>query len=276
MSSQSGHGTSIRASRLGCRLPFEQGVGGDEHLPGEVKTYTLSPEELAKYGPVRKQKRGPTPVKITRELMVSELQRITIGQLAVKHHIDRGVMEKLAERYGIELDEKGRLADKGVADVNKEEQLMEKCSRERMKELIEQGTTNQELATLFDSNRSTVIRVKAKYGLAGLAKNGRPGKLQDKITREILADRLAKGMLLRQIADEFGCSAGTVHRLKELYGLSISEGDKDMQDFNEAVQACEAEPEPCEALDAMMDLVERMHKEIIKIRQALQNVTIEL
>lgn len=61
-----------------------------------------------------------------------------------------------------------------------------------------------------------------------------------------------------------------------------------MQDFNEAVQACEAEPEPCEAesepaLDAMMDLVERMHKEImemqsrtIKIRQALQNVTIEL
>lgn len=76
-----------------------------------------------------------------------------------------------------------------------------------------------------------------------------------------------------------------------------------MQDFNEAVQACEAESEPCEArdksceaepeqevkqrkytaLDAMMDLVERMHKEImelqsrtIKIRQALQNVTIEL
>lgn len=303
MSRQSGHGTSIRASRLGCRLPFEAGdTDYDYAKPGEVKTYTLSPEELAKYGPVRKREHGPTPVKITRELMVSELQRITIGQLAVKHHIAREVMEKLAERYGIELDKKGRLADKRVADVNKQEQLMEKCSRERMKELIEQGTTNQELATLFDSSRGTVIRVKAKYGLAGLAKNGRPNGPQNKITEDALTDRLAKGKTLKQIADEFGCAKSTVHRLKELYGLNKSEGDKDMQDFNKALKECGDEPEPCEArdksceaepeqevkqrkytaLDAMMDL-ERMQKEImelqsrtIKIRQALQNVTIEL
>ncbi len=55
MAGQSGHNLSISKGKLGApRFPFEQrGVGDGYGGTGPVITYTLSPEELAKYGPCR-------------------------------------------------------------------------------------------------------------------------------------------------------------------------------------------------------------------------------
>ncbi len=54
--------TKISKSRCGCRPPYESPTAGDGYAsPGEIKTYHMSPEELAKYGPVKQQGKKPDP-----------------------------------------------------------------------------------------------------------------------------------------------------------------------------------------------------------------------
>ena len=91
-------------------------------------------------------------------------------------------------------------------DVTKQEILMAQCTREKMQELLEQGTTGKELVNMFDTDMNTLSRVKAMYGVVGkYAKSGRPTNVTNTITCEALRDRLEKGMSLQQIASEFYC-----------------------------------------------------------------------
>jgi len=97
MAGQSGHNLNIVKSRHGCRLPFESRAGDRDAGAGLVVTYRLSPEELARYGPV-------TPPDKARAIRMKYRTLVT----------GRGVAGKIVEK---EESEEMESAVEYVADV---------------------------------------------------------------------------------------------------------------------------------------------------------------
>jgi len=111
MAGNSGHNLSISKHRRGCRLPHEcSGVGDNYAKSGEVKIYRLTPEEIAaRYGPPVQMEKPNRKLKINREYLEKYLQHLTVAEVAVRLQVPKKIVFELAEKYGLELDEKNRL-----------------------------------------------------------------------------------------------------------------------------------------------------------------------
>ena len=172
---------------------------GQPHFPpaddvapanGPVVTYRMSPEEIAaKYGP-------PVPrtetrrQKLSRENLIELLRTRTVGQVAERYCVPQKLVFELCDRFGLELDEKNRLASGGdevagrpAADLSKEELL----------EMLRQGMTAEEIADALGVGEKTVVRYKKKYGLTGLVKPGRPKKGENTVSICEYAENEANG-----------------------------------------------------------------------------------
>ena len=170
------HNTNIAKRHSGCRLPHETaGAGTVYSAPGEVIAYTMSPEELAKYGPVSDTR--PPRKKLDRDVLAELLKKYTVGQVAANHGIPQKIVFELVEKYGLELDDKNRLKGDGdVARKTKLEKTMEKLPKEKYAEMIAQDMTDGEIAKSLSLDHEAVKRLKRKYGLTKPGQIGRPKK----------------------------------------------------------------------------------------------------
>lgn len=117
----SGHNTSIAPSKLGpIRMPSDKDPA--VWVPGPVIEYRLSPEEIAeKYGPPGQNNCRQRAFRLTQERLAELLKTKTVGQVAVWHQTTQAVVLELVKKYGLQLDEKNRLADADLEDpVNDE------------------------------------------------------------------------------------------------------------------------------------------------------------
>jgi hypothetical protein len=145
--SQSGHNTHISRFRHGCRLPFETRDAGDGYAsPGEVKTYRLSPEELARYGPVTDPARAEW--------------------IRAKH---RGLVGPVKE------DE----------DMGKLKEAMEKLPREKLEVMLAEGRKHAEIMREYGISVGTYYLMLEQYGLKKARQKGdNPGNGNGPQTRE--------------------------------------------------------------------------------------------
>ena len=96
--------TKISASKLkwGMKLPFEQSnIGNGYASPGEVKTYHLTPEELAKYGPIKYNGRKPDHMY--------EIHKKNKGEVEDVGRLDEARAKLSREQYVVEKE-------KGIGD----------------------------------------------------------------------------------------------------------------------------------------------------------------
>jgi hypothetical protein len=135
--SQSGHNTRISRFRHGCRLPFETRDAGDGYAsPGEVKTYRLGPEELARYGPVTDPARAQW--------------------IRAKH---RGLVGPVKE------DE----------DMGKLKEAMEKLPREKLEAMLAEGRKHTEIMAEYGISVGTFYLMLEEYGLKKARQGDNPG-----------------------------------------------------------------------------------------------------
>lgn len=164
--------TKISQHRLGCRLPFECGnLDYNYATPGEVKTYYMSPEEIARrYGPPVKVEHKQYRRRLDKESLAEMLRDETAGIVARKNMIPKKQVLTLCEKYGLELDENGRLAE-GVDDLARGDKLKaakEKLPKAEFGEYIAQGLTNTEIAEKTNIELWLVKRLRQKYNLTGI------------------------------------------------------------------------------------------------------------
>ena len=127
--------TKISKSRCGCRLPHESPSAGYGYAsPGEVKTYHLSPEELAKYGPAKcngrkpehmyenqKKNKGEAEDMATRMEQAREaLTREKYLTLKAEGKNDYQIMEMVALKYWPDIITKLK-EEWGVSGITQEE-----------------------------------------------------------------------------------------------------------------------------------------------------------
>lgn len=135
--SQSARNTHISRYRHGCRLPFETAGAGDGYAsPGEVKTYRLSPEELARYGPVTDPDRAEW--------------------IRAKH---RGLVGPVKE------DE----------DMGKLKEAMEKLPREKLEAMLAEGRKHTEIMAEYGISVGTFYLMLEQYGLKKARQGDNPG-----------------------------------------------------------------------------------------------------
>lgn len=177
--------TSIAKRRFGCRLPYESpDVGNGYASSGPVKEYRLSPEELARYGPVKKVQHSRP--KLTRELLADQLARFTVGQMAERYHVPQEIIFQLVEKYDLELDDKNRLKEDKNMDTAThqtennfqnypEEQgkkktrfeiAREKITLEQYKTMKAQGKTDKDMYESLDIPVDCFYALKKEWGIA--------------------------------------------------------------------------------------------------------------
>jgi len=107
---QSGHNLKISKFRCGCRLPHELSSAGDGYAAsGPVRTYKLSPKELARYGPVKPRKESVWKVRLEeakkalpREKLLDLLaQGKKQTEIIKEHGLSTGTYYQLKKHYGI-------------------------------------------------------------------------------------------------------------------------------------------------------------------------------
>lgn len=154
--------TKISKFRAGCRLPHEcSSVGDDYAANGPVKTYKLSPEELAKYGPVNKTKKNNRP-QLTLETLIKELKKRTVGEVASKYCTTQKIVFEMVKYYGLELDEKNRLkGDDKVASIM--EYARQVLPKEVLGPLLAEGKTNKEIGKMYNLPHWAVSELKKQY-----------------------------------------------------------------------------------------------------------------
>jgi hypothetical protein len=165
--SQSGRNTNIPVRQYGCRLPSETPDGIDDGYAASSKVdhYYLSPEELEKY------KQAPKPeqdkpkhkeFKISKKYLIEQLQKFSAAQVAFKVNMQEGLLKQIIARYGLELDEHGRLVQE-VEDVGR--QGIE-ISKSELQGYIAKGMKRTAIARKFGCSKSVVDRAMSKHGLS--------------------------------------------------------------------------------------------------------------
>ena len=203
MAGRSGHNLKIAKSKLGSpRMPFECCDAGDGYArSGPVVTYRLSPEELAKYGPVAR-KSTFQPRRLTRDYLAKLLATLTVGQVAERWRVPQKLIFELVDKYNLRLDDKNRLAvgdeipgregepvsepvseyeiynkdagDGGMAPRDKARLARAALPKEELEKLIYE-MSDREIAEIKGLSYSQVFRLKKEYGLVGLIAPGGSG-----------------------------------------------------------------------------------------------------
>ncbi|MTI82610.1 MAG: hypothetical protein FH756_01665 [Firmicutes bacterium] len=147
---------------------------GEENANGEVREYRMSPEEVARrYGPPVKTSKRRRP-KLNRELLAEQLKTRTVGQISERYQVPQEIVFKLAEKFGLELDDKNRLAGgEDVARGDKIRAARETLPPDEFEEMVRQGLTDQEVANTKGLNLYTIKQLKREYGLVGITGRGR-------------------------------------------------------------------------------------------------------
>lgn len=204
MAGRSGHNLKIAKSRLGSpRMPFECCDAGDGYThPGPVVTYRLSPDELAKYGPVARRKSTFQPRRLTRDYLSELLATLTVGQVAERWYVPQKLIFELVDKYNLRLDDKNRLAvgdeipgregepvsepvseyeiynkdagDGGMAPRDKARLARAALPKAEFEKLIYE-MSDREIAEIKGLSYSQVFRIKKEYGLVGLIAPGGSG-----------------------------------------------------------------------------------------------------
>lgn len=174
---------------------------------GEVKTYVLSPEELERariaggWKPPNKCTQSKAehkkqPLKISKEVLVDKLSRLTVNQVGFTIGVEPEFIVKLAELYCLELDDKGRL----------------KQPEPKGGDMPVENTLN------YDPESS------------GLKKpEGKKTKLdegREKLPKEKLQAEIKAGKNLTQIGKEYGLHLWVVSKLRFEYGLQYCSPDR--------------------------------------------------
>jgi hypothetical protein len=204
--------TSLRKSKMGCRLPHESHDVGDGYTaPSPVKKYRLSPEELAKYGPIKKVEHRRQ--LLTRDVLVEKLKTLTVGQVAQRHNIPAVMVFKLVEKYGLELDKKNRLKEgESMENVDKSlrknefepyepkktrlEIAREKIDLEKYKNLKAQGKTDKDMYEELDIPVDVFYTLKKEWGIAQTIAKSKPDPKNDKAAGKKMT--ISKAMELRE------------------------------------------------------------------------------
>lgn len=203
MAGRSGHNLKIAKSKLGSpRMPFECCDAGDGYArSGPVVTYRLSPEELAKYGPVAR-KSTFQPRRLTRDYLTNLLVTLTVGQVAERWRVPQKLIFELVDKYNLRLDDKNRLAvgdeipgregepvsepvseyeiynkdagDGGMAPRDKARLAKAALPKAEFEKLIYE-MSDREIAEIKGLSYLQVFRLKKEYGLVGLIAPGGSG-----------------------------------------------------------------------------------------------------
>lgn len=165
MGIQSARNTSISKHRLGCRLPCESPSVGDNYAaPGPVVTYKLSPEELARYGPVNKTT-DRSDIITAKSIEWAVKKAETLQEAAGLLKISQEQFLEKANEAGIEMPEDWR-----DEDMAKRVQI----NKEQVEQAINDTNNITEARKILGIANNTMYKLMEKYDLK--AKNARKQK----------------------------------------------------------------------------------------------------
>jgi hypothetical protein len=197
MAGQSGRNTNIARSRLGCRLPYEHpGIGDGYASAGPVITYTLSPEELARYGPPRRRKDRD----LTRGAVSFALKHAASLEHAAKiARVSEARMKREMARHCVAVPEEW-----------KEEKPMEDTQVYEISDNAGQGNPENKGFKVYEEQQPPK-RPKTRLEVA-----------REKLSREMYLDMRAEGLSDREISkNALGkYMADVITKLKKEYGLT--------------------------------------------------------
>jgi len=171
---QSGHNTKISKFRSGCRLPHELSSAGDGYAaPGPVRTYKLSPEELAYYGPVKPKSESQKKLEKLKKILPRDklIDLINQGEkpkaIAKKFGLSYGTLYELRRAYGINTTKIKKMEniDKGSDKKMKTamDRARELLPEQKLNELLAKGLNGKEISERFNLPYWTINELKKQY-----------------------------------------------------------------------------------------------------------------
>ncbi len=165
------HNTSISRFRHGCRLPHETGGVGDGYAsPGEVLTYRLSEEELARYGPVTPPEKAEQ-IRYWHRTLVGKKKQREEEEGMDDTRLVTCYDEEEAARAEEAVDEAGEVAQEEAQEekrfISSVSEAAEKISREEYLRLKEMGWKDSEISDTYRIYPQVLSKLKERWGLLG-------------------------------------------------------------------------------------------------------------